>query len=311
MKKSRYYYQVARWMTVIGLSPLMIGIIFLLFAEMVKATKEGYGIAYIFSSSSIFIPSLLVSFIYIGAGYLYGKNIFSLRKLQSLCEKMGIKILSIRRKYIGDIFGPIPEPFGYLVKGRMNGILVNALLEKPLYTYGISYGMNVIHQILCTQKYNRWVRYFGGYESECVRHPTKPYIIMNYTSRVNLFCLLSSSSYDIDFGIKYNAAEKPNINTKCPEINQVISSFAQNIDSFHWRIIFNNNWLRLIIIGGAWQGEMFGKNIENGINCFKELVQRLAGKFPIKDLKEWDVKWDKKIWDFVLVKAEQNEVARI
>ncbi len=122
---------------------------------------------------------------------------------------------------------------------------------------------------------------------------------MNFTSQVNLFYPFSSS-YKIDFELKIDLSAKPIIKTECPEINEVISNFVKELDYCHWKIIFNDQWLRLVIIGGAWQGELFARNIENGVNMFKELVAKMEGKYSMKDWKDYQVQWDKKTWEFAL-----------
>lgn len=128
---------------------------------------------------------------------------------------------------------------------------------------------------------------------------------MNRTSQVNLFYLFSSL-YKIDFELKNDSPVNLEIKTECPEINNVISDFIRDLDYFHWRIIFNDQWLRLVLIGGSWQGEMFARNIENGLNMFKELVKKMEEKYPIKDWKDYKVRWDKKTWEFYLEKSEVN-----
>ena len=125
---------------------------------------------------------------------------------------------------------------------------------------------------------------------------------MDYTSQVNLFYLFNSS-YEIDIELKSNFSSKPEIYTECPEINETVYEFIKNLDYFHWKIVFNKQCLKLIIIGGSWQGESFARNIENGMNMFKELVNKMKGKYPVSDWKDYKFHWDEKTWEFKLEKA--------
>ena len=122
-------------------------------------------------------------------------------------------------------------------------------------------------------------------------------------SQINLFHL-NSSPYKIDIELKGDALSKPKIKTECSEINEVVSNFIKDLDYFHWLIVFNEQWLHLVIIGGSWQGDLFARNIENGINMFKELVKKMEEKYPVKDWKDYKVSWDKKTWEFYLEKSE-------
>jgi hypothetical protein len=127
------------------------------------------------------------------------------------------------------------------------------------------------------------------------------FIEMERLGQVNLFYLFSNH-YNIDFEIKSDTSEKSLIGTGCPEINEVVSDVIKGLDYFHWRIIFNDQWLRLVIIGGSWQGKLFARNIESGINMFKELITKMQGKYPDRDWKDYKVRWDKKTWEFYLEK---------
>ncbi len=203
------------------------------------------------------------------SGLIYQDNNLDKKEYLKLCKQLGVKIAKKR---------------GRIILGHIDneGIKTAAFIEPFFFTY--LFGP------------------FLGYVNPQIITRTAYPDYMNHTSQVNLFYLFSTS-YKINFELKSNSLTKPEITTECPEINEVISNFIKDLDYFHWRIIFNEKWLRLVIIGGSWQGEIFARNIENGINVFKELINKMQDRYPVRDWKDYRIRYDKKTWEFYLEKA--------
>lgn len=128
---------------------------------------------------------------------------------------------------------------------------------------------------------------------------------MAEASKIDIFCLISGP-YQINQIIKVSKnVEIPLINTNCQEINSVVSAALKKFDELNMRVIFNQNWLRITIIGGSWLGDRFRKNILNSLEVFEELKQRLSTQYKIKGFEEWKLLWSPEQNDFVLAKREK------
>ena len=126
---------------------------------------------------------------------------------------------------------------------------------------------------------------------------------MSQTSQVNLFGLITTP-FNIELSLQPNNMVNQEIKTECQEINYVVSQYLRNGEYYNWRIVLNKDYLALQIVGGAWQGEIFVKNIEVGLDMFKELLSQMKGKYVMKDWKDYDIYWDKSTWQFKIREPE-------
>lgn len=122
---------------------------------------------------------------------------------------------------------------------------------------------------------------------------------MNETSQVNLFCLMASP-FNIKLAVKTDKNTIKKIRTECQEINFVVSKYVQNNHYYNWKITLTNECLILQIIGGAWQGDLFARNIKIGLDMFKTLVTELKGKYSMKDWRDFEIYWDNRTWRFYI-----------
>lgn len=126
---------------------------------------------------------------------------------------------------------------------------------------------------------------------------------MAEASKIDLFCLIKGP-YQIDQKFKISkGAGIPLMNTNCQEINSVVSAALKKFDELDVRIIFNQNWLRMTVIGGSWLGDRFRKNILNSLEFFDDLKQRLAKQYEVRSFEGCKVLWSPEQDDFVLVKT--------
>jgi len=200
--------------------------------------------------------------------FYYKKNNLLKKTILKLCSQLGIKIT---KKYGRIIFGNI-----------CNGTIKTAsYIEHNFFTFLIG-------------------PFVGFVNSETVKNITSP-DYMNQTSQVNLFCLISTP-FNIKLSLQPDNLSKQEIKTECQEINYVVAKYLKNGEYYNWRIVLNKEYLTLQIVGGAWQGELFARSIEIGLGMFKELVNEMKGKYLLKDWKNYDIYWDKSIWQFQIKK---------
>jgi hypothetical protein len=128
---------------------------------------------------------------------------------------------------------------------------------------------------------------------------------MTQESEVELFSLISGP-FNVNTEIKIldEIGEIPS--TGCLEIDTILKSTLLGTSHFHAKLSFNSQWLRMIIIGGSWEGLRFENKIENGIAIFRQLDSALRNRYPTAVWNNCQVKWNLKDEQFYLEQKETN-----
>lgn len=116
---------------------------------------------------------------------------------------------------------------------------------------------------------------------------------MKEESRIELFSLISGP-FNIDAEVKIENSKIEIPATGCAEIDSIVKEFFRSTNYFHAKLLFNTDCLRMTIIGGSWEGARFEEKIQKGFEIFQKLNDRLKTKYPVRDWKDWQVKWNKK-----------------
>jgi len=206
----------------------------------------------------------LMIFIYAISYYYYGDNNLRKRLHIKLYKYLGVKNINKKGKIVLGTVG--------------NGSIKSAsYIEPNISTFLIG-------------------PFIGHVNPKSIKKVISP-DYMSQTSQANLFALITTP-FNIELSLQSNNILNQEIKTECQEINYAVSKYLKNSEYYHWRIVLNKKYLTLQIVGGAWQGEMFAKNIEIGLDMFKELINKMKDKYHIEDWENYIIYWDKPTWQF-------------
>lgn len=117
------------------------------------------------------------------------------------------------------------------------------------------------------------------------------------TDRIDYVSLISSP-VNIDEEIKIDKTNRKIPNTGVPEIDSILQEILRDTEDFRARLIFNNEYFRLIVISSPWLGGRYEKRIVKGFEIFRKLDEVLRNKYPHRKWEGLEMKWNGHKYEF-------------
>lgn len=223
----------------------------------------------------IFIGTIYL--VYFAVLFIWRKSTFRREDFIKIAGNLGVKFTD--KIYY---FSPLDIIGVYsFARGLWDNIRIVAKMDLPFFAYAPYRRISGIK--------NSRVVMSGGNGPE----------YMKEESRIELFSLIRGSA-DIDISIKIEDGKLDIPVTGLREIDNTLSKALKDVAYFHARLIFNKDCLRMVIIGGSWEGLRFGEKIVKGFEIFKEVDNELKSTYPVSDWKDWQVKWNRKEEEFFI-----------
>ncbi len=240
--------------------------------------------------------SILVLFI---SWILWRKATFAKKDFTEFAYELGVRFIKKRTKISVRYYGKYRFAYGWL-----DDIHVAALILSPFLSYSpgeaspdmalpkreeasIASGTPRSNQT-SWEKFQAYM--FGGRKGG----PG------GQESQVELFSLIKGP-YAIDVALKCEGDKDEIPVTGCPEIDAVLKKKLEDVQHFNARLIFNKDCLRMIIIGGSWEGRRFGEKIQKGFEMFMQMNDALKAKYPVAPWDKYQVEWNRTEETFNLV----------
>jgi len=240
------------------------------------------------------ISTIAAVVIYALLAVRWKKGLFALNDFLALVTRYGAKISRVKFNEPGV---PFSELF-HFVDGFLNkDVYFIARLDRPLMAYfpirQINRGLLKSTGHLIPQSERLW----GGLNPS----------YMAQASTVDFFCLAGGGPLKEEIFF-WKGAEVPRLDIGSPEISKALEQWFSEIDHLRVRILWNEEWFRLTIVGGSWLGDCFKSNISNGLALFTLLKERLLVGRPHRSFSEWRVAWDPAVKDYTLKRDGQVSV---
>lgn len=111
------------------------------------------------------------------------------------------------------------------------------------------------------------------------------------TDRMDFISLISGQ-LAIDEEIRIEKTNRIVPNTGVTEIDAILQETLRDAEDFRARLIFNNEYFRLILISSPWLGGRYEKRVIKGFEIFKRIDEALKKKYPHKKWEGLEMKWN-------------------
>jgi|YelNatPaOPRAMG01_1025707.scaffolds.fasta_scaffold47690_3 hypothetical protein len=223
-----------------------------------------------------FLPFIAVILLFIPFWVVFRRSIFIRSDFIKVAESLNIKFIKKRLRY--SLFAPYRFANGFL-----DNIYIVGGFDTPVIDVSPSTGHTSIYKLRELSGKDRLIALLGGGKK----------VPLEEQSIVELFSLIEGKTFNIDVKIRIGAGECEIPVTNCEEIDTVLTESLSKTDHFNARLVFNQQCLRMTIIGGSCEGGRFEQKIIKGFEIFQKINEALKKKYPVKSWKDWEVKWDK------------------
>lgn len=125
-------------------------------------------------------------------------------------------------------------------------------------------------------------------------HLTAESVLIDRIDFISLIC----GPFTIDEEIRIDKTNRKIPNTGVPEIDTVLQETLRDTDDFRARLIFNNEYFRLIVISSPWLGGRYEKRVVKGFEIFKKADEALRKKYPHRKWESFEMKWNGHKYEF-------------